>query len=359
MPILYGVHQGSILGPLLFNLYMLPLGSIIRQHNISYHSYANDTQLYISISSDDPSPVNDLTCCVSDIKNWMAQNVVMLNDAKTDILVVGPKALRHHLHPILTSLLVKPCEDVKNVGVTLDADLNFQKHIYLTLQRSAFYHLRNISRVCGVLFLLQDSEKLVHSFISSRLVYCSALYAGLTKQMLNKLQLIQNAAARILTRTSKFTHITPIPKSLHWLPVKQIIEFKILLLVFKSLNGLAPPYISDMISFYDPTRYLRSSSKRLLTTPRMNANAAHGAFSYCAPILCVVISEEEAADTGSLLTHFICLALSLLTIKQMEKNCMIHAWRPHQLLTLRRPPGSDSLSGRRSEASGRRGLHDA
>ena len=73
----------------------------------------------------------------------------------------------------------------------------------------------------------------------------------------------------------------------------------------------------------------------------------------------VVISEEEAADTGSLLTHFICLALSLLTIKQMEKNCMIHAWRPHQLLSLRRPPGSDSLSGRRSEASGRRGLHDA
>ena len=148
----------------------------------------------------------------------------MLNDAKTEILVVGPKALRHHFHPILTSLLVKPCEDVKNLGVTLDADQNFQKHIS-NITKSAFYHLRHISKVCGLLSL-QDSEKLVHSFISSRLDYCNALYAGLTKQMLHKLQLIQNAAARILTRTSKFNHITSILKSLQWLPVKQRIELK-------------------------------------------------------------------------------------------------------------------------------------
>ena len=283
MPILYGVPQGSILGPLLFNLYMLPLGSIIRQHNISYHSYADDTQLYLSISSDDPSPVNDLTRCISNIKNWMAQNVLMLNDAKTEMLAVGPKALRNHFQPILTSLLAKPYENVQNVGVTLDADLNFQKHIS-NITKTAFYHLRNISKVRGFLSL-QDSEKLVHAFISSRLDYCNTLYAGLTKQMLNKLKLIQNAAARIVTRTSKCNHITPVLKSLHWLPVKQRIEFKILLLVYKSLNGLAPPYISDLISFYDPARCLRSSSKCLLTTPRINTNAAHGAFSYCAPTL--------------------------------------------------------------------------
>ena len=113
-----------------------------------------------------------------------------------------------------------------------------------------------------------------HAFISSRLDYCNALYAGLTKQMLNKLQLIQNAAARIVTRTSKCNHNTPVIKSLHWLPVKQRIEFKILLLVFKSLNGLAPPYISDLIYFYDPARCLRSSSKCLLTSPRINTNDA-------------------------------------------------------------------------------------
>ena len=131
--------------------------------------------------------------------------------------------------------------------------------------------------------LYSFSARLVHAFISSRLDYCNTLYAGLTKQMLNKLKLIQNAAARIVTRTSKCNHITPVLKSLHWLPVKQRTEFKILLLVYKSLNGLAPPYISDLIYFYDPVRCLRSSSKCLLTTPRINANAAHGAFTVPQP----------------------------------------------------------------------------
>lgn len=283
MDISYGVPQGSILGPLLFNLYMLPLGSIIRRHNISYHSYADDTQLYISFSPDDPSPVNDLISCISDIKNWMAQNFLLLNDSKTEILVVGPKARREHLCTFFTPLLVKPCGDVRNLGVTLDSDLNFEKHISL-ITKTAFYHLRNISKVRSLLSF-QDSEKLVHAFIFSRLDYCNSLYAGLTKQAFNKLQLIQNAAARILTRTSKFDHITPILKSLHWLPVKQRIQFKILLITFKAVNGLAPTYISDIIPHYHPTRFLRSSSQSLLSVPRINTNTAHGAFSYCAPTL--------------------------------------------------------------------------
>lgn len=279
----HGIPQGSILGPLLFNLYMLPLGHIIRHHGLSYHSYADDTQLYISFSPDDPSPVNDLISCVSDIKNWMGQNFLLLNDSKTEILVVGPKARREHLCTFLAPLQVIPCDDVRNLGVTLDTDLNFNKHISV-ITKTAFYHLRNITKVRG-LSSPQDSEKLVHAFISSRLDYCNSLYAGLTKQALNKLQLIQNTAARILTRTSKFGHITPILKSLHWLPVQQRIHFKILLITFKAVNGLAPTYISDIIPPYHPTRSLRTSNKGLLCVPKINTNTAHGAFSYCAPTL--------------------------------------------------------------------------
>lgn len=197
----YGVPQGLILGPLLFNTYMLPLGSIIQQYKVSYRSYADDTQLYILVSANEHDPLNSLIQCISDISSWMSKNFLQLNQDKTETLVVGPKALRHEIQSLLTPLSIQPREHVKNFGVVLDADLNFHKHMS-NIFKTAFYHLRNIAKVrC---FLSQsDSEKLVHAFISSRLDYCNALFAGLPKQTLNKLQLIQNAASRVLTKTKR------------------------------------------------------------------------------------------------------------------------------------------------------------
>ena len=166
---------------------------------------------------------------------------------KQRFFLAGPKALRHQINPLLTPPSVKPCEHVKNLGVILDVDLNFQRHISSICKTAFFNHLRNISRVRS--FLSQsDSEKLVHAFISSRLDYCNGLFAGLAKQTLNKLQLIQNAAARVLTKTKRFEDITPILTSLHWLPVKQRFDFKIFIIVFKSMNGLAPMLLTCSLS---------------------------------------------------------------------------------------------------------------
>ena len=108
---------------------MLPLGSIIQKHNVSYQSYADDTQLYISVSANNLDPVNSLIQCITDISSWMSKNFLQLNQDKTEILLVGPKALRHKIQPLLTSLPVQPSEHVKNLGVHLDADLSFHTHI--------------------------------------------------------------------------------------------------------------------------------------------------------------------------------------------------------------------------------------
>lgn len=290
-----GVPQGSILGPILFNLYMLPLGDVVRRHGISFHSYADDTQLYIAVSLGDTGPIDALFNCILDINSWMAENFLQLNQDKTEVLVIGPEGKREKLLPKLQDF--KPTQCVKNLGVIFDSELNFIPHIK-NVTKIGFYHLKNIARVRP--FLSQaNTEVLMHAFISCRLDYCDALLSGLPKKTISNLQLLQNSAARVLTKTRGRAHITPILKSLHWLPVCFRIDFKVLLLVFKCLNGLGPTYLSDMLLSYQPSRVLRSSGTGLLIIPRVNTKT-HGeaAFSHYGPRLWNSLPESiRTAET--------------------------------------------------------------
>ncbi len=119
---------------------------------------------------------------------------------------------------------------VKNLGVILDSNLSFEKHIS-NVSKTAFFHLRNIAKLQNML-PVSDAEK--HAFMTSRLDYCNALLAACPASSINKLQIVQNAAARVLTRSRKYDHITPILQSLHWLPIKFRISYKILLLTYKT-----------------------------------------------------------------------------------------------------------------------------
>lgn len=261
----FGVAQGSCLGPLLFSLYMLPLGSVIREHNIDFHSYADDTQLYIAIEPNHSTTISAVSSCLSAITKWMNSNFLKLNEEKTEVLLIGPPDKRRALHHHLGELKKHTKDTVTSLGVIFDPDLSFCPHIKKII-KSAYFHIRNISKVCDCVSK-QDAEKLVHAFVTSRVDYCNALFTGLPKKVLEKLQHIQNSAARLLTKTRKREHITPVLAALHWLPIPYRIDFKVLLTVFKALNGLAPPYISDMLSFYTPTRPLRSIDSKLLKIP--------------------------------------------------------------------------------------------
>ncbi len=290
-----GVPQGSILGPILFNLYMLPLGDVIRKHGISFHSYADDTQLYIAVSPDDTGPIDTLFNCILDIKSWMAVNFLQLNQDKTEVLVIGPEGQKEKLLSKLYDF--KPTQSVKNLGVIFDSELNFIPHIK-NITKIGFYHLKNMARVRP--FLSQAStEALMHAFISCRLDYCNALLSGLPKKSILNLQLLQNSAARMLTRTRGQAHITPVLKSLNWLPIRFRIDFKVLLLVFKCLNGLAPSYLSDLLLPYRPSRILRSSGTGLLSIPKARTKT-HGeaAFSHYGPHLWNSLPESlRTAET--------------------------------------------------------------
>ncbi|KAJ0016364.1 hypothetical protein NQD34_014654 [Periophthalmus magnuspinnatus] len=162
----------------------------------------------------------------------------------------------------------------------MDSDLNFNSHIK-SITSAAFCHLKNIAKIKGILSK-PDLERLIHAFVCSRLDYCNGLLTGLSKRALTQLQYIQNAAARVLTRTRKYEHISPVFRSLHWLPVAQRIDFKAALLVYKSLHGLGPKYISDMLVPYEPSRNLRTSGTGLLLVPRVRIKHGESAFQFYA-----------------------------------------------------------------------------
>ncbi len=127
---------------------------------------------------------------------------------------------------------------------------------------------------------------MIHAFITSRLDYCNSLYAGISQTALSRLQLVQNVAARLLTGSHKRDHITPVLQSLHWLPVHYRVDLKIVLIVYKSLKGMAPSYISDLLIEHNVTRSLRSSNQKLLFIPKMRRKCRRDrAFATIAPRL--------------------------------------------------------------------------
>ncbi len=138
---------------------------------------------------------------------------------------------------------------------------------FSSICKIAFFHLKYIK--LRLMLSMSNADMLIHVFMTSRLDYCNALLGGCSARLINKLQMVQNAAARVLIRTRKYDHISPVMSTLHWLPIKHRIDFKILLTTYKALNGLAPQYLSELLSHYSPPHPLRSQNSGHLKIPRI------------------------------------------------------------------------------------------
>lgn len=249
--------------------------------------YADDTQLYISTKPGISSCPTALPDCLQAITTWMTINKLKLNGNKSEVLLIGSKSTLSKSPPLSISIegcLVPISSQVKSLGVILDSTLSFTSHINNTV-RIAFFHLRNITRLRPSL-TQHSTQVLVHALVTSRLDYCNALLSGLPQKLLQRLQNVHNTAARIITRTKSIEHITPVLIQLHWLPIPQRIQYKLLLLTFKALRNLAPSYLSDLLHPYTPSRTLRSSSFGLLSIPPVKmVTMGAKAFSHAAPKL--------------------------------------------------------------------------
>ncbi|XP_056270598.1 ubiquitin carboxyl-terminal hydrolase 13 isoform X3 [Pseudoliparis swirei] len=212
-----------------------------------------------------------ISACLTDISQWMSAHHLKINPDKTELLFLpGKGSPTHDLTTTFNSSVLAPTPTARNLGVTLDSQLSLTANITAT-ERSCRYMLHNIRRIRPLL-TQKAAQVLIQALVISRLDYCNSLLAGLPAKAIRPLQLIQNAAARLVFSLPKFTHTTPLLRSLHWLPVAARIRFKTLVLAYHALNGSGPVSIRDMVTPYTPARSLRSATANRLVTPAPRAN---------------------------------------------------------------------------------------
>ncbi len=300
-----GVPQGSVFGPSIFTMYTAPLDDIILAHGIDYMKYADDLQLYLILKPSARSEaISRMQLCIGDVKAWSVKNSLMFNDSKTEVVHVSSKFISSPSFPKISigNSVIDVSTAAKSLGVTIDEGIQMKDHVKNIVSAASFaiYKIGQLSRYLD----RKSTERLVHAFVTSRLDCCNSLLYGMPSSEIAKLQRVQNSAARLVTRSKKYEHISPILRNLHWLPIHQRINYKIALLTFKAIHGMSPTYISELITEYKPGRVLRSSSAPLLCHPRIPKTNFYGgrSFAVAAPTVWNNLPADIRASTT--LSHF-------------------------------------------------------
>ena len=268
LPLKYGVPQGSILGPVLFTIYVNDLLSV--PAHCKSVCYVDDCKLYLSFRSTDIARVfGYLNEDLREICRWCCQNSLLINPAKTKILLVGVPQQPRKLPPTSISLSGKeitPVPVAKDLGVYIDQSLTYNDHVAKTTSNCIF-KLVQISRIKHLL----DRKTLLllmNAFVFSTMYYCSTVWANTSQRNIKKLQLVQNFAARIVLGLKKFDHISQGIKSLNWLTVKERFYFNDAVMLLKCVNNLVPEYLASMFVARSRIHSRVTRSCNLLHIPR-------------------------------------------------------------------------------------------
>ena len=306
--LLYGVPQGSCAGPVIFTLYIAALNKIVEKYSPTLYGYADDHKLAVAFkagnSDQESAIVCDLESCLDDIGTWMAQNKLKMNNSKTEIIVYGNK---QQLSKVRTSKMnicgsVVECVDtVRDLGVWMQSSLTFDTHIKKKSQ-IANYQLHNLKTIRPFLSK-QSTEILVHGLVHSHLDFCNALFIEQPAYQIDKLQKIQNRAARIVTMSRYDQPAMPLLQSLHWLPVRFRVRNKIISLVFQCINNTAPLYLRHLLAMDSSAVYsLRNKGGLVLKIPKYRTKRAERSFSVAGPRFWNALPMELRAITGQ--DHF-------------------------------------------------------
>ena len=290
--LLFGVPQGSILGPILFILYIADIEYIAKCHGFKVHIYADDTQLYISFEKSDIfSTISDVEQCLRSIKLWMSSNFLKINEDKTKFMLISSE---HCLNDIYTDLcisfsgnIITPSLNAVNLGVTFDNTMSMTAYINNIVSKG-YFKLNNFWKNAGKL-TYDIKLQLITTYILPLIDYCNISFIAASKLNISKLQKLLNSAVRFvfnLTGRRYRYSITPYMKKLHILPVEYRIKYKVSLTVYKCFHDLAPDYLKQLLHPKVSYSHLRSCNDIYsLQTIIPNTKYGESSFSYIAPII--------------------------------------------------------------------------
>ena len=257
----FGVAQGSILGPDLFNIYIRSMKKHVEPVRFSLFGFADDHQLMKTFL-----PVfqmyaldGDINRCFKSITEWMNHFFLRLNASKTKILVIIPPSLRNTIRiegTFINNNCIRFVHSAKNLGVILDDELSFSEQVSKVV-KTCFMIIRKLSKIKDFL-TFEHLRTAVSALIFSRLDYCNSLYFGIHGELLNKLQYVQNSAARLVRRKNHFRGPTfEYIEKCHWLRIRERMVFKVCLMVHKCLYGAAPTCLTKMMSYVSSNRTMK------------------------------------------------------------------------------------------------------
>ena len=325
--LLFGVPQGSILGPVLFVLYTKELQEIAARYGLIIKLYADDSQLYIGFSAANHTEVDDvlkkIECCLQDIKKWMVQNFMKLNEDKTEFILLGSKndlkdigSLTLDVDGTLIKSITCGGEAGKSLGIMIDENMNMRRQV-ADVRKKCSWQLSNLYKIRRYL-TVNLKIMLVKTLVISKLDYCNALYAGLPKTQIKKLNGILRNCIRFIydLQTQYGEDLDKYFVKAHILPMDKRIQFKVCLFVHKALHAKVPGYLESIIKVYHPAiSSLRNAKDTyLLASPPLsslkNKKLSAQQFSHHAPALwnCLPYGIRSCQNTNDfkskLKTHF-------------------------------------------------------